>query len=130
MNLVDFEQLRKALKALGDVVSLPKGQIPHDILRDSAIQRFEFSFEMTWKTLRRYIHVYYGKSEKHARAVLKLAYEMNLIDDVKQWDKFLEARNLSSHEYGEHISEQLFDTAKIFLPIANETLKRMEAKLD
>ncbi|NDE89746.1 MAG: hypothetical protein EB059_01195 [Alphaproteobacteria bacterium] len=128
-KLIDLEPLRMALQALEAVLVMPDHKIPHDILRDSGIQRFEFSFELTWKTLRRYMSIYFGKSEKHTRAVLKLAFEMKLIDDIKIWDVFLEARNLSSHEYGVEISEKIFATAKVFLPLGKEALKRMEEGL-
>jgi predicted transcriptional regulator len=40
--------LRAALERLGEALHEPKT----DIVRDAAIQRFEFSFELFWKTLK------------------------------------------------------------------------------
>ena len=38
----------RALARLGEALSAPKS----DLVRDAAIQRFEFTFELAWKTMK------------------------------------------------------------------------------
>ena len=48
-----------------------------DIVRDAAIQRFEFTFELVWKTLQLYLE-HEGLESSGPRAVLKRAFVMRL----------------------------------------------------
>ena len=70
-----------------------------DFMRDSIIQRFEFTFEMAWKTMFRYLA---GKGEKLAPKawdVLPVAFESQLITNAEVWQKMRDYRNDTSHEY-------------------------------
>jgi nucleotidyltransferase substrate binding protein (TIGR01987 family) len=89
------EYFDKALARLGEVLAVSE----NDIVRDSIIQRFEFTFEMAWKSLFRYL---VGQGERVAAKawdVLPLAFESLLIDDAEVWDRMRELRNQTSHEY-------------------------------
>ncbi|MBN8509863.1 MAG: nucleotidyltransferase substrate binding protein [Burkholderiales bacterium] len=94
-----FEQQRgyfeQALARLGEVLPLDEG----DIVRDALIKRFEFTFEMAWKALYRFL---LGQGERVAAKawdVLPLAFQSLLIDDADVWDRMRELRNRTSHEY-------------------------------
>jgi hypothetical protein len=55
-----------AAARLDEVAALPET----DIVRDAAIQRFEFTFELVWKTLQLYLE-HEGFESAGPRAVLK-----------------------------------------------------------
>ncbi len=71
------------------------------IVRDALIQRFEFTFEMAWRCLHRYLSDKGERVAQQAWAVLPLAFQSQLIADAQLWDQVREYRNLTSHTYDE-----------------------------
>jgi nucleotidyltransferase substrate binding protein (TIGR01987 family) len=87
----------RALARLGDVLR----RTEDDVVRDAMIQRFEFTYEMAWKSLFRYL---VGQGENVAAKawdVLPLAFESRLIAEADVWDRMRKLRNDTSHEYNE-----------------------------
>ena len=74
----------------------------NDIIRDSLIQRFEFTYELTHKTLKEFMK-YLGVTLENSfpRTIYKKAYVNNLISDDSVWINLLEDRNCTSHIYNE-----------------------------
>lgn len=71
-----------------------------DIFLDIAVKRFEFTFEMAWKTCKRALD-YYGFDCKSPRECLREAFSQGLISEENIWLDMLEQRNLSAHVYNE-----------------------------
>ncbi len=71
-----------------------------DIFLDLVVKRFEFTFEMSWKALKRYLS-FLGIEAKNPRMVFKEAYAQRIITDEEIWLNMIEQRNLSSHIYDE-----------------------------
>ena len=94
-----FEQQRnyyeRALARLGEVLLVDETEI----VRDAIIQRFEFTFEMAWKTLFRFLTGQGERVAEKAWAVLPEAFQSQLIEDAETWDRMRELRNQTSHEY-------------------------------
>lgn len=72
-----------------------------EFVRDSIIQRFEFTFEMAWKSMYRYLRDKGESVAAKAWDVIPLALESRLIQDAETWDRLREFRNDTSHEYNE-----------------------------
>lgn len=89
------EMFEKALDRLGEVLAMDET----DVVRDSIIQRFEFTFEMAWKTLFRFLTDKGERIAAKAWDVLPVAFESLLIEDAETWDRMRSYRNESSHEY-------------------------------
>ena len=87
----------KALQRLLEALELDETSI----VRDALIQRFEFTFEMAWKTLFRYLADRGETMAAKAWDVIPVAFESKLIDDAEVWDRMREYRNDLSHEYNE-----------------------------
>ncbi|MDE3055099.1 MAG: nucleotidyltransferase substrate binding protein [Verrucomicrobiota bacterium] len=62
------------------------------------IQSFEFTFELSWKTLKDFLESK-GMPVSFARDVIKEAFATGLIQDGHLWIDMLEKRNLLSHTY-------------------------------
>lgn len=62
------------------------------------IQSFEFTFELSWKTLKDFLESN-GINVALARDVIKEAFHANVIQDGHLWIDMLEKRNLLSHTY-------------------------------
>ena len=68
--------------------------------QEGVIQRFEYTFELAWKTLKDYLeNVGITLDQIHPRAVIKAAFAAKLLEDGEAWMDMLAARNLMSHTY-------------------------------
>jgi nucleotidyltransferase substrate binding protein (TIGR01987 family) len=105
---VDFKymNLKKAYDRLVEVSELYDGK--NDIIRDSLIQRFEFTYELTHKTLQEFMK-YLGVTLENSfpRTIFKKAYVNNLISDELVWISLLEDRNSTSHIYNEKLADEI-----------------------
>ena len=98
---------RRALARLGEAVEL-SGQRPlSDLERQGLIQAFEFTHELSWKTLKdflasRGIEELYGP-----RDTTREAFAQGLITDGEAWMEMIRHRNLSTHTYDEATVQEI-----------------------
>jgi len=114
--------LKKAAISLKEVVQKKKT----DIIRDATIQRFEYTFELVWKTLRRYLQLNSNIREFNLKEIFREAGKQGLIGKVEAWFNYLESRNLTSHTYYEEIAEKVYKVAKRFSDDVDELIKKLE----
>ncbi len=103
MDKIDFRAFNKAYSSLDEGVT----QAKTDLEKAGAIQRFEYSYELSWKFLKRVL-AYRGISLNSPREVFRKAFQEQLIEDPKKWFKFLNYRNLTVHTYNENTAEEIF----------------------
>jgi nucleotidyltransferase substrate binding protein (TIGR01987 family) len=91
-----------------------------DLEKEGAVRRFEFAFELAWKTLKDYLG-FSGIVVKPAtpREVIKEAYAVNILADGQVWTNMLEHRNQLSHMYDEAVFD---DAVRPSLPAAHAWL--------
>jgi len=68
--------------------------------KEGLIQRFEYTFELAWKTLKDYLESQ-ELSANFPREVIKTAFQYGIIEDGEVWMDMLEKRNLLAHTYDE-----------------------------
>ena len=78
-------------------------------IRDGMIQRFEFSFELAWKSLKEYMAEQGVADLQFPKQVLQEAYAAGLIDHEEIWLEMLRARNSMSHIYDDMLAAQIAD---------------------
>ncbi len=100
-----------------------------DIVLDVAAKRFEFTYEMAWKALKRLLD-FLGIDARTPRAIFKEAYAHGLITDEQVWLDMIEMRNLSSHIYDEHEISPLLTQLERFLTAFEQLLDQIEAQTD
>lgn len=79
-----------------------------DIYLDIVVKRFEFTFEMSWKAIKRYLD-FTGIECLNPRSCFKEAFSQGLIDEENTWLEMIEMRNLSSHIYDEDEIKEILD---------------------
>lgn len=132
MKSIDFKfmNLKKAYNKLIEVSEIYDGQ--NEIVRDSLIQRFEFTYELTHKTLKEAMK-YLGVTLENSfpRTIYKKAYVNNLISDDKIWINLLEDRNRTSHIYSEDLSDEIADRImKNYIIAIGELIDNLENILE
>ena len=85
----------------------------NEIMIDAVLHRYEFTFELAWKTLKDYLE-YLGITENTGspREVIKESFAHKLISDGEIWIKMMLARNSLSHLYDEETSRQVNNEIK------------------
>lgn len=101
------------------------------LLRDAAIQRFEFTFELAWKTLKRYLERYSLEQVDRLtnRQLFRVGHEQGLLRDSATWLLYLQRRNETSRIYNEAAAVQVFAVIPEFLNDARFLLSRLEERL-
>jgi len=124
--LTHFE---KAIASLKEVLALEKD----DIIRDSAIQRFEYTYELAWKLMQRRLKEDVGREEVAAlsrKDLFRLAAEKKLISDPRPWFEYYEARNLTAHTYDESLAEEVYRAAARFIHDAESLFHELTRRND
>ena len=98
------------------------------IALDAVIQRFEFTFEQAWKSIRLAAKAV-GYDCKSPRGCLKLAYKMEWIEDEEKWLRLLEARNLTSHTYDQEAAMEVYETVKENFEVFQGLLKELRKEI-
>jgi nucleotidyltransferase substrate binding protein (TIGR01987 family) len=86
-------------------------QARDELGRDGVIQRFEFTFELLWKTLKIFLENE-GVETKTPRESLKEGFRIGLISDEETYLDMLEDRNLTTHIYDKNTSGEIFKRIK------------------
>jgi len=106
---LDFTGLVNTINRLGEVLKRYEREKTDDVVRDSVIQRFEFTYSIALKTLRKYFieraFVIDDVNNLSFNEMIRIASKLNLIkSDLEKWTQYRTMRNLTSHTYDEEIA--------------------------
>jgi nucleotidyltransferase substrate binding protein (TIGR01987 family) len=101
-----FENFEKAFRLLSDALTKGVRELS-DLEKEGVVQRFEYTFELAWKTLKDYLE-YDGViiDVSTPRSVIKKAFAAGIVKDGQAWIDMLESRNVMSHTYDEEVFEK------------------------
>lgn len=80
----------------------------NEFMRDSVIQRFEFCYELAWKTMKLWL-AQKDIEVLNAKDTLKEALVQALITDGNGWSEMHRMRNLTSHTYDEALAAEVYN---------------------
>jgi len=105
-NLVEsYNAFRKAYLKLQEFI---KEDDKSEISQAGIIHAFEYTFELWWKALQRYVE-YVGTVEQYGpSATIKNAFQYGLLEDGQIWMDMLRDRNLTAHTYKEDIARDIY----------------------
>jgi nucleotidyltransferase substrate binding protein (TIGR01987 family) len=112
-----FQNFDRAYRLLAE--ALKNGPDALSILeKEGVVQRFEFTFELAWKTLKNYMQD--GGLTLALilpRNVIKEAFAAGLLPDGQVWIDMMDHRNKLSHTYSAIVFERAVEAiASIYLP--------------
>ncbi|MBI5293612.1 MAG: nucleotidyltransferase substrate binding protein [Chloroflexi bacterium] len=123
---VDLTAFESALARLGEALA----EAETELIRDAAIQRFEFTFELAWKTTMRVEQASGLESGASPRQVIKVAFKADWIDDNELWLTMLNDRNRTSHAYNRIVAEEIFDRLPEYRDALSGLLARLKRELE
>lgn len=102
-------------------------------LRNSVIQCFEFTYELSWKMLKRYLEETEASPAEidigTFQNLIRLGNERALLrSDWRQWKTYRQARTDSSHTYDVSKAEAVFAIAPDFLAEARTLLNELKRR--
>ena len=100
-------------------------------MRNSVIQCFEFTYELSWKMLKRYLEATEASPSTldlgTFQSLIRLGNARGLLrSDWSQWRTYRQARTDSSHTYDQNKAEAVFAIAPDFLLEARALLQNLQ----
>ena len=108
-----LEGFGRALDRLDEALAVPADA---SLALDGTLQRFEFTFELAWKTLKDALEKE-GVEARTPREVLREAYGAGWLDDEEAWIDMLRDRSLSSHVYSEEAAAEIYARVRENAPV-------------
>ena len=108
------ERIEVAVKALATLTALPLGESVDDVVRDAAIQRFEYTFEVVWKAAQLYLREKEGLEQGSPKGVVRACLQVGLLteDESRLAMVMIDDRNLTVHTYNEELAQRIFSNLK------------------
>lgn len=117
--MLDFSSLAKAVDSLSAALEASKSRPGDEFIRDASIQRFEYTYELCVKSLRRQLE---AMSDSPAdvdvlgyRDMIRSGVERGLLNSEEPWFGYRELRNITSHVYDPAKADRVFSGLPRFL---------------
>ena len=135
--VLDLSSLRDALAALNASLRYLDSDLAadpglRDQFRAAAIQAFEFTYELSFKFMKRQLEqivsVPTAVDEMTFMQVVRASAEAGLLDEVSRFFEYREARNITSHSYDKRKAERIVAELPRFVADVHALLQRLEAR--
>ncbi len=134
MKTIDLSALEKALTSLFEVIKVYNDDKTNLITRDSMIQRFEYTYSLALKMIKRYFSngafIFENIDSMTFNEMIRQANKMGLLSsNLEKWDNYRQKRNLTSHTYDEKIAVEVVEIIEDFAQEAQYLLDKLKEKL-
>ena len=130
---LDLTPFAKAVERLSDGLAEYERDPSHTMIRDGLVQRFEFTYEISHKMLKRYLALTFASpAEFDAMPFSDLIRTGNqqglLLGNWTDWRGYREMRSMTSHTYDEGIALQVVAGIPAFLAEARYLLEQLQRR--
>jgi len=132
---INLDSISNAVKRLSEGLSRYQQDTSDTQIRDGLIQRFEFTYEISHKTLKRYMESVSANPEQYDEMpfadLIRSANEQGLLlGDWSKWKVFREMRARTSHTYDEKIALEVVKEIPAFLDEARYLLVQLITRIE
>jgi len=120
-----FKQFKNTVDRLDDVLKKEKDEY----IRDSAIQRFEFTFDLSWKLIKAFLEDKKGLVCLSPKECFKEAYRQKTIEYDNFWMQMTDKRNKTAHIYNEKMAEEVYEILPKALVYFKTLLSNIEKEM-
>jgi nucleotidyltransferase substrate binding protein (TIGR01987 family) len=103
-------------------------------LRDSCIHRFEYTYELAWQLIQRWIRENIDHEAAQVcytrRELFRHAARAGLIEDPLVWFEFHKARKISAHVHDENQAKFVVIQISLFVFAAEKLIMKLESAND
>lgn len=79
-----------------------------DVVRDSAIKRFEIAFDLAWKTAKAFLEEKHNIACVSPKTCFREAFRVGLLEYDEVWIRLADDRNYTAHTYREALAEKIY----------------------
>lgn len=118
---------RQALHTLEELREEPFSKI----VRDAAIQRFEYTFEAVWKAAQRHLEIVEGVEVGSPKGVFRACLEAGILTalQTQQALEMTDDRNLTAHTYNEQVAVRIYSRIPNHTTLMSQLLAVLERRL-
>ena len=120
----NIENLGEALQRLRE--ALNKGR-KSKLEIDGTIQRFEFTIELFWKTLKRALETQ-SIFTTTPKETLQKAFQLGWLMDEVAWLQMMKDRNETSHVYDQAVANRIYKNIKSYFPEMEQVFNNMNLR--
>ncbi|KKS32248.1 MAG: Nucleotidyltransferase substrate binding protein, HI0074 family [Candidatus Amesbacteria bacterium GW2011_GWA2_42_12] len=114
-------QFEQALIRLEEALAQPK----NDFMRDSCIQRFEFTLDLAWKTVQIYLKDVHGIDCNSPKTCFREAFRVDLIEYDDFWIEMVDKRNETVHTYVQELAEKVYEVLPHTVTLFHQLLAKL-----
>lgn len=133
MEKLDITSFENALNSLKEVIEVYNSDETNLIIRDSMIQRFEYTYSIALKMIKRFFSQGAFVENVDSMTFNEMVRQANKMDLLKSnletWTLFREKRNLTSHTYDEKIATDVVKIIPLFYEEAQFLLNKLKERL-
>ena len=131
---IDISPLERAIARLEEAVATYQQDTTRTLIRDGLVQRFEFTYEIAHKLLRRYLAANAGPPElisgMNFADIIRAANQNRLLlGDWPRWKTFRDMRSRTSHSYNEAVALDVVAGIPAFLDEARYLRDRLRERV-
>ena len=122
-----FQNFEAAYRLLAEALADGDSELS-DLEKEGVVQRFEYTYELAWKTLKDYLEASgLVIAPVTPKQVIKEAFAAKLIADGVVWMRMLDHRNLLSHTYDRSVFDAAISAIEgDYLPVIGELYARLK----
>lgn len=128
-----YDNFHRACSRLNSVTDTHGLSALTELEQEGLIQRFEYTFELAWKTMQDLLEYKGYDFVKGPNGTIRMALEDRLVTDHDGWRRMARARTMSSHTYDEEevktIVEDIFGVYAALLSQLDATLAEERKRL-
>lgn len=133
-NELDLTPLANAVERLAEGLAEYQENPSHTLIRDGLVQRFEFTYEISHKMMKRYLEWAFGSSAEFDAMrlgdLIRTANEQGLLlGEWTNWKQYREMRGKTSHTYDEGVALEVVAGIPAFLAEARYLLEQLKRRI-
>ncbi|MDR3256154.1 MAG: nucleotidyltransferase substrate binding protein [Endomicrobium sp.] len=131
---LDLTSFKSAVRSLKEAFDIYKHNKSSSIVRDSVIQRFEYTYGLSVKMVQRYLKSVLSESIDvdylSFNDLIRTANERGLLlSSLEQWRTYREKRNMTSHTYDQNKAEDVVSIVDSFIKDVDFLLDRLDTEI-
>ena len=133
-NVLNLSAFEKALKSLEEIIIRYQKEKDDTAIRDALIQRFEYTYSLAIKMIKRYLKIYLTENEEvdtmdFNRTIREASRIGILFNNLEIWTVYRQKRNITSHTDDEKKALEVVEIVNDFFEDAKYLLNKLQERI-
>jgi len=129
-KLSDLGNALQRLQESLEQTTIHQNEETFTFFRDSTIQRFEFTLEITWKSIKSFLVEYEGITCRSPKGCMRDFFSAGYLseEEIATLLMMIDDRNLATHTYHESLADEIFMHIQTYLPLLQKIYTILKEK--